>query len=163
MTKKKWNLLFNWEFPLWISGLRTWHCLCEAVGLIPGLTWWVRSRCCCKRQCRLQMWHGSTVAMAMLQTPAVDPIWPLGKEFPCATGVASRKGEQFYCWTSIKPDGNAHHRWRANEISKTEVPPIYIYFFSFLAVPIACGSSQARDWIQARASTYTAAAAMLDP
>ena len=25
------------EFPLWLSGVRTQHCLCEDVGSIPGL------------------------------------------------------------------------------------------------------------------------------
>ena len=28
--------------PLWLSGLRTQHCLCEDVGLIPGLVLWVK-------------------------------------------------------------------------------------------------------------------------
>ena len=30
------------EFPLWLSRLRTWHSLCEDVGLIPGLDQWVK-------------------------------------------------------------------------------------------------------------------------
>ena len=30
------------EFLLWLSGLRTWHCLCENVGSIPGLTHWAK-------------------------------------------------------------------------------------------------------------------------
>ena len=30
------------DFPLWISGLRTWRCLPEDMGLIPGLTQWVK-------------------------------------------------------------------------------------------------------------------------
>ena len=32
-----------WSFPLWLSGLRTRHCLCEDVGLIPGITQWVKN------------------------------------------------------------------------------------------------------------------------
>ena len=28
--------------PLWLSGLRTWYCLCEDAGLIHGLTQWVK-------------------------------------------------------------------------------------------------------------------------
>ena len=27
----------NWKGTQWLSGLRTWHCLCEVVVLIPGL------------------------------------------------------------------------------------------------------------------------------
>ena len=30
------------EFPLWLSGLRTQHCFCEHLGLIPGLAQWVK-------------------------------------------------------------------------------------------------------------------------
>jgi len=30
------------EFPLWLSGLRTWHRLCKDVGSIPGLAQWVK-------------------------------------------------------------------------------------------------------------------------
>ena len=30
------------EFLLWLSGLRTQHCLCEDTGSIPGLTQWVK-------------------------------------------------------------------------------------------------------------------------
>ena len=30
------------EFPLWLSGLRSRHCLCEVGGLIPGLVQWVK-------------------------------------------------------------------------------------------------------------------------
>ena len=29
------------EFPLWLSWLRTQCCLCENVGPIPDLAWWV--------------------------------------------------------------------------------------------------------------------------
>ena len=30
------------EFPLWLSGLKTQHCLCDNAGLIPGFTQWVK-------------------------------------------------------------------------------------------------------------------------
>ena len=50
------------EFPLWLSGLRTRHSVCEDAGSIPG-----RARCCCKLQCRLQRQLGSHVAVAVVQ------------------------------------------------------------------------------------------------
>ena len=30
------------EFPLWLSGLRTWHSIHKDAGSIQGLTWWVK-------------------------------------------------------------------------------------------------------------------------
>ena len=35
------NLLFL-EFPLWLSGLRTWHSVHKDASSIPGLTQWVK-------------------------------------------------------------------------------------------------------------------------
>ena len=32
----------NQEFPLWLSGLRTWHGVCKDAGLVPSLTQWVK-------------------------------------------------------------------------------------------------------------------------
>ena len=32
----------NEEFPLWLSGLRTWRSVCEDSGLIPDLMQWVK-------------------------------------------------------------------------------------------------------------------------
>ena len=32
----------DWEFPLWLSGLRIQHNIHEDVGLIPGLARWVK-------------------------------------------------------------------------------------------------------------------------
>ena len=31
-----------WEFPLWLSGLRTRLCVCKDAGSIPGLVQWVK-------------------------------------------------------------------------------------------------------------------------
>ena len=41
-------------------------------------------------------------------------------------------------------------------------PHIYTYSFSFLTAPVAYGSSQARERIQAIGGTYTTAATMPD-
>ena len=38
----------------------------EVAGLIPGLLSELRIRCCCELWCRLQMWLGSGVAMAVV-------------------------------------------------------------------------------------------------
>ena len=48
----------------------------------------------------------------------------------------------------------------------TTIPPKHFsyifFFFIFMAIPTAYGSSWARDWIWAPADTWTTAAAMLD-
>ena len=36
--KKGLSKMQDLEFPLWLSGLRTQHCLCEDTGSVPGLT-----------------------------------------------------------------------------------------------------------------------------
>ena len=36
------NYKTQWEFPFWHSRLRTWHCFHEDMGLISGLTQWVK-------------------------------------------------------------------------------------------------------------------------
>ena len=52
------------EFPLWLSRLRIQHCLCENVGLILGLTQWVKDPSRCKLAAQVidvaQIWccHG---------------------------------------------------------------------------------------------------------
>ena len=46
-------------------------------------------------------------------------------------------------------------------VPQWEIPEFNFLFF--MAVPMAYGTSQARDWIRATAATYAAAVAMLDP
>ena len=43
-TKASWTILkyLLLEFPLWLSGLRTWRNVCEVAGLILGFTQWVK-------------------------------------------------------------------------------------------------------------------------
>ena len=82
------------EFPLWLSGLRTPHSVCESMGSIPGLTSRLRIQHYCKPPHRSQMWLGSLVAVAVAQACAAGPIQPLVLDFPYVTGVAlKRKNE----------------------------------------------------------------------
>ena len=52
-------------------------CLCVDVGLIPGLTQWVKDKAL------LQLWYRSHM---QLGCGAAAPIRPLDQEFPYATG-----------------------------------------------------------------------------
>ena len=58
---------------MWLSGLRTGHCLCEDLGLIPGLAQWVKDLAL---QHGSQMWLGSHVAVAVAQANVAAPIQP---------------------------------------------------------------------------------------
>ena len=60
------------EFLLWLSGLRTQHSLHEVVGLIPGLTQWVKGPALL--YCRLQIQLGSSAAVAVAYAAAAAPI-----------------------------------------------------------------------------------------
>ena len=67
------------EFPLWLRGVRTQCCLCEDVGLIPGLTWWLKD---------------PVLPQAAAQVADAALIQPLAWELPYATGVAIKRGKK---------------------------------------------------------------------
>ena len=64
-----------WEFPVWLSRLRTWHSVREDVGLIPGLAPWVKDPAFATSCCGC----------------GIDQIWPLAWELPYASGVALKR------------------------------------------------------------------------
>ena len=63
----------NWGFPLWLSGLRTQHRVCEGAGLIPGPTSWAEHLVFPWLWCR---------------PAATAPIQPLAQGLPYVAGVA---------------------------------------------------------------------------
>ena len=68
-----------WEFLLWLSGLRIWHC-CKLCSV--GCT-------CCSDLVLLQLWH---------RLAAAAPHQPLAQELPYATGAAVKKKQKsIYC------------------------------------------------------------------
>ena len=64
------------EFPLWLTGLQSFHCLYEDVGWIPGLTQWVKDPVLLWLRCR-------QAAAAWILPPA--------QERPCAAGAAVKR------------------------------------------------------------------------
>ena len=66
----------KWEFPLWLSRLRTWlvsmKMCARSLALLSGLRIW----CYCELQCR---------------SAAAAPIQPLAWELPCYIGIALKK------------------------------------------------------------------------
>ena len=80
------NRCYYFGVPVWLFRLRTWHCLCEDEGLIPGLPEWVKDpgfpQAAVGCRCSLgQVWLWCSLAAAAL-------IWPLAWKLPYATGVA---------------------------------------------------------------------------
>ena len=73
------------EFPLWLSGLRTWHSVhriwIQSLASHSGLRIWH----CCKLRRRLQLPLRSGVAAA------AAIIWPLAWELAYATGAAIKR------------------------------------------------------------------------
>ena len=60
----------------------------RSLALLRGL----RIRRCHKLWCRLQIWLGSVVSMAVVWAIPADPIQPLARELPNAAGAAIKWG-----------------------------------------------------------------------
>ena len=54
----------------------------------------LKIRRCCKLWCRLQMWLGSSVAVAVAQASAAAPIKHLARELPYDTGVVVKRKKE---------------------------------------------------------------------
>ena len=76
------------DFLLWLSWLRTKHCLCEDTGSIPGLAPWVKNPVAesygIDRRCSLDLWLWHKPA-------AADPIQPLAWELLYASRCSIKK------------------------------------------------------------------------
>ena len=59
------------EFPLWLSGLRTQHSVCENVGSIPGLDRWVKDSALPRAADLVLPWLWCRLAAAAL----IQPLW----------------------------------------------------------------------------------------
>ena len=80
------------KFPLWLNGLKTWHCVFEDVGLIPGLAQWVKDLSGFAMSCGLGHRCGSDLALLWLWRPEVAaPIWPLAQQLPHAVREAIKR------------------------------------------------------------------------
>ena len=74
-TYQKYKLVKS-GVPLWLSGLRTHHCLCDAAGSILGLTQWI---------------NNSVLPPAARQTTVAAQIQPLALELPYVSGAAIKR------------------------------------------------------------------------
>ena len=75
---------------MWLSRLRTRHCLPEDVGLIPGLAQWVKDLPCNK----LLQRSDPVLPWLWYRLAAAAPIRPLNQELPYAAGAAIKRGKK---------------------------------------------------------------------
>ena len=74
-----------WEFPLWLSGLRPQHGLCEDAGSIPRLPQWVKDPTL--PQAAAQIWCGCGCGIGLSYSSNSIPA----QELPHATEVAIKR------------------------------------------------------------------------
>ena len=73
---------------MWLNGLRTQCCPYEEVGLILGLSQWVKGQALLQAAAfKLMMWLGSDVATAVAEAAAAALVRPLDWGFPYAASV----------------------------------------------------------------------------
>ena len=84
----------EWEFPLWLSKLRTGlvsvRTRIQSLASVSGL----RIQRCCQLLCRSQIWLRSGIAMALAWPSATALIQLLAWELLHATGVAIKRKEK---------------------------------------------------------------------
>ena len=76
---------------MWLSGLRTQHCLYQGAGCIPGLTQWIKGPALLQAAARITDAAGVRCCCDCGIGLACSSNQPLTQECPCATGVAIKR------------------------------------------------------------------------